>query len=193
MHSCSRARSLFLPILAIVGVAYPVLVCFGLQVLPPSTVVIGLLMLVGLRLLLGQHGIAKSLTYVCWIAMSGLVLLAVWEPLAALKAYPVLLSLGLAGLFGYSLIHPPTVVERIARIRDPNLPDSATRYLRNVTVVWFGFFIVNASVSTWAALSGDLTLWTFYNGFVSYVLIGALFIGEFVLRSYLRRRKLLAP
>lgn len=180
-----------MPILAGVGVAYPVLVYFGLQVLPPSTVAIGLLTLVGLRLLLGQHRISKPVTYICWIAASGLVLLAVWEPLSALKTYPVLLSLGLAGLFGYSLIYPPTVVERIARIREPTLPASTVRYMRNVTMIWLGFFVVNAWVSTWAALSGDLTLWTCYNGFVSYVLVGALFTGEFVVRSYLRRRKLL--
>lgn len=193
MRSYPKVRRAFLPILAGVGFAYPVLVYFGLQVLPPSTVAIGLLTLLGLRLLLDRRRISKPLTYVCCIAAGGLVLFAVWEPVNALKTYPILLSLGLAGLFGTSLTHPPTAVERIARIREPNLPTSTIGYMRNVTVIWLGFFLVNASASAWTAASGDLALWTFYNGFVSYVLVGTLFAAEFVVRSFVLRRERLAP
>ena len=106
------------------------------------------------------------------------------SPLAALQSYPILLSLGLFCVFGYSLVRPPTVVERIARLREPDLPQDAIPYLRGVTLVWLVFFLANAAVSAATALSGSLELWTLYNGFLSYLIMGALFAGELVVRRY---------
>jgi uncharacterized membrane protein len=123
---------------------------------------------------------------VSWIAAAGALLLVSLSPLAGLKSYPILVNLGFAALFAHSLWRPPTVIERIARLRHPDLPISTVPYLRKVTAVWLGFFLGNAAISAATAVSGSLELWTLYNGFVSYVLIGLLFAGEWVLRGFLR-------
>src|SRR2546423_11913745 len=39
-------------------------------------------------------------------------------------------------LFRSSLFRPPTVVERLARLRNPELPAAGVRYTRQVTQVW---------------------------------------------------------
>ena len=99
----------------------------------------------------------------------------------ALLFYPVLMNaLGLV-LFAGSLKSRP-VIERFARMKHPNLPPEGVRWCRKVTVVWCVFFLVNGSAALATVLSGDRGLWTLYNGFVSYLLMGLLFAGEWLLR-----------
>ncbi len=91
-------------------------------------------------------------------------------------------------MFGYSLYKPPSFVERIARLREPDLPPQAVRYTRRVTFVWCIYFVVNASLATGIALWGSDRAWALYSGAVSYVLAGLLFAVEFLVRQYLRRK-----
>ena len=169
------------------GIAFPFLVYFGLQVLPPAALLAGLLGLVGLRLLLDRGALYKPFVPWLWVAAGALFLFGLVAPLAALKAYPIFVSLGMAAVFGCSLACPPSTIERFARFREPDLPEAATPYLRNVTLIWFCFFLVNASISAWTALSENLELWALYNGFLSYVLVGLLFAGEIVVRRFVRQ------
>ena len=99
----------------------------------------------------------------------------------ALLFYPVLMNaLGLV-LFAGSLRTRP-IIERFARMKHPNLPPEGVRWCRKVTVVWCVFFVLNGSAALATVLSGDRDLWTLYNGFVSYLLMGLLFAGEWLLR-----------
>lgn len=99
----------------------------------------------------------------------------------ALLFYPVLMNvLGLV-LFAVSLRTRP-IIERFARMKHPNLPPEGVRWCRKVTVVWCVFFVLNGSAALATVLSGDRDLWTLYNGFVSYLLMGLLFAGEWLLR-----------
>jgi uncharacterized membrane protein len=183
MLSFRKAHSLVVVVAAAVGIAFPFLVYFGLQVLPPSVLLAALLGVLALRL--GYRSeLHRSMAPSLWIAAAGLIAFGLIAPLAALKAYPILVSLGMAVVFGHSLFYPPSVVERIARLRDPDLPEAAVPYLRNVTRAWLCFFLVNGSISAWTAFA-SLEVWTLYNGFISYILIGCLFCGEFVMRRFL--------
>lgn len=105
-----------------------------------------------------------------------------------LQFYPVLINLILLVVFGISLIRPPTMVERLARLREPNLPPAAIIYTRRVTQVWCGFFIVNASISFAIQLWASPATWSLYNGVISYLLIGLLFGGEYLVRLRYKRR-----
>ena len=105
------------------------------------------------------------------------------------KIYPVFLSLVLFVFFFYSLWHPPSVIERIARLKNPNLPIVAIRYTRKVTMVWCGFFILNGSISLWTAYFENIKIWTLYNGFISYLLMGLLFTIEYLIRCYLQKKQ----
>ena len=104
-----------------VGLAYPFLVYFGLQILPAGFIAIGLFVLLAPRLAFSRKPNGRnSLPYL--IAALVLLILAARSPMVGLKAYPVILSLALFAAFGYSLIWPPTIIEQIARIRHPDLP-----------------------------------------------------------------------
>ena len=186
MPSFLRGRSLRLAV-GLVALAYPFLVYFGLRLASPAALGVVLLTVLALRLVVDrQDNARRSFAPAFWVAAAVALLLVVLSPLAGLQSYPILLSLGFAGLFAHSLWQPPTMIERIARLREPNLPPSAVVYTRKVTAVWLGFFLANAAISAATAIGGSLELWTLYNGFISYVIMGVLFVSEWILRGYLR-------
>ena len=119
-----------------------------------------------------------------------LVLLTVWgNAMFPLKLYPVIVNATLLGAFAYSLIVPPTAIERIARLRDPHLPPRATGYTRRVTQVWCVFFAVNGAIALYTALYASSALWSVYNGFIAYIFIGLLFVGEYCVRRRVMERQ----
>jgi uncharacterized membrane protein len=61
---------------------------------------------------------------------------------ALLRWYPSLVSVFMLALFGLSLKYGPPMVERLARLHEPVLPDKAIVYTRQVTVVWSVFFLL---------------------------------------------------
>ncbi len=124
-----------------------------------------------------------------WWWLLGCVLLTAWsweqQSSIGVKFYPVLVSVGLLSVFAWSLRFPPSVIERLARLKEPDLPPSGVAYTRNVTWIWCGFFVVNGAIATGTVYAGD-GIWTIYNGFISYLLMGSLFAGEWLFRQYYR-------
>ncbi len=123
--------------------------------------------------------------------MGAMVLVAIAifaNQMLPLKLYPVLVNLGFLVAFGYSLFFPPSMVERFARMREPNFPSSAIAYTRRVTQVWCGFFIVNGVIAFATAVWASEADWSLYTGVISYVLMGALFGVEFLVRLRFRRQ-----
>jgi uncharacterized membrane protein len=110
-----------------------------------------------------------------------------WLPL---KLYPVLVSTVLLVVFASSLRFPPTVIERIARLREPQLPASGVAYTRKVTAAWCVFFVANGCVSAATAVWGSDQLWFLYNGLFAYLLIGLFFGVEWTIRQRVRLRAL---
>ncbi len=129
-------------------------------------------------------------SWVWWIGGTLLLFaLALWaDALLPLKLYPVLVNTGLLGLFAYSLVVPPTMIERIARAREPDLSDAALIYTRRVTQIWCVFFAVNSLIALCTALWTSAAVWTLYNGLIAYLLIGLLFAGEYCIRWRFKRR-----
>ncbi|WP_328188636.1 hypothetical protein [Marinobacter sp. OP 3.4] len=139
------------------------------------------------------HGLrAAKGTATSWIWFGLCLLLAAWTWLAqdsiGVKAYPVLVNGGLLLAFVWTLAYPPTAIERLARLREPELPPSGVRYTRYVTWVWVAFFAMNGSIAA-ATLWAEDHVWALYNGLISYLLMGALFLGEFLFRQYYRSRQ----
>lgn len=99
--------------------------------------------------------------------------------------YPVIINAGLLGVFAYSLRRGPSAIERLARLEEPQLPPEGVGYTRVLTQVWCGFFSLNGLCAAGTAWWGDPKLWAFYNGFLAYVLIGGLVIGERLARPRL--------
>lgn len=101
----------------------------------------------------------------------------------ALLYYPSMVSMTLLSIFGYSLYKPPSLIEQLARLQTPNLTRKGIEYTYRVTQVWCLFFIFNGGISLLTIWWGDLKLWAWWNGFISYCLMGTLFIGEWCIRK----------
>ncbi|WP_333853153.1 hypothetical protein [Leclercia sp.] len=120
------------------------------------------------------------------VALAGIALCAASILLKAhhwLLLYPVVVNLAMLAVFGGSLWTAMPLVERLARLREPNLPPSGVRYTRVVTRVWCGFFIFNGSMALFTVLRGDMHLWTLWNGMIAYILMGTLMAGEWLVRQ----------
>lgn len=140
-------------------------------------------MLLGLgviRLFTKSHSLMWPLT---WFAILCGGLSLILKDHAWLKMYPVFMSVGALIIFATTLIKPPSMIERFARLAEPNLPESGVQWTRKVTIVWCGFFIINAMISLATVLFAPMKIWVLYNGFISYVLMGILLLGEFILRK----------
>lgn len=97
--------------------------------------------------------------------------------------YPVLVNLMMLAVFGGSLFAGQTVIEKLARLQQPDLPEKAVRYTRRVTQVWCVFFIINGTLAALLVRLGRYDWWAVYTGVIAYVLMGMLFAGEWLYRK----------
>ena len=165
---------------------YPLAIWLGHGRIEPRMLALLLLVIAGVRLFTLQLSRGNR-----WWGAAALALaaLAIWQnALLPLKLYPVLVSAGMLALFGYSLLHPPTIIERMARLREPDLPPFAVIYTRRVTQVWCVFFALNGSIALITALWMSAAAWSLWTGVISYLLMGILFCGEYLVRLHVRRR-----
>jgi predicted LPLAT superfamily acyltransferase/uncharacterized membrane protein len=123
------------------------------------------------------------------LPVAGVIALAVvLDDSRFILALPVFINLALLGVFARSLTGEVSIVERIARLQDPDLTSAEAAHCTQVTRVWCGFFLLNAGVIAALAVTATLAWWTLYTALLSYLLMGALFAGEFVLRRHRFRR-----
>lgn len=125
-----------------------------------------------------------------WSAGGALLLVAMAvasNAVLPLMLYPVLVNAAFLGAFGFSLVSGPPMIERLARLREPDLPPAAVHYTRRVTQAWCVFFVANGAVCLGTALFSTQAVWSLYTGVVSYVLMGLMFGGEYLLRMRFKR------
>lgn len=172
-------------LIGLLTLAYPALVYYGVQYAQPSQLAGLLLVMLLIRSLSKNNRWARPVL-VASLAYAGF---AMWSnQLLTLRFYPVLVNAAMLLAFAGSLAYPPTVIERLARLQDPNLPPQGVRYTRRVTQVWCGFFIVNGSLAAATALWSSFEIWSLYNGLIAYVLMGLLFGGEYLVRRRLQKQ-----
>lgn len=161
-------------------ILYPFLVGWGLSQGHFLWVSVLLITLGVVRLFSQGNALLLPLT---WFAILCGTLSVLLKDHAWLKMYPVFMSVGAGIIFASTLIRPPSMIERFARLVEPDLPESGILWTRKVTMVWCGFFVVNAAIALYTVVFAPMKIWVLYNGFISYVLMGILFLGEFVLRK----------
>jgi len=166
-------------------VLYPLAIWLGHGQVEPRWLALLLLLAVGCRL-----PALKLQRTARWSVAAALLLaaIALWSNLLLpLKLYPVLVNVVLLATFGYSLWAPPSVVERLARLREKDFPPAAVRYTRRVTQLWCGFFIVNGGIALGTALWASEAVWSLYTGVIAYILMALLFGGEYLVRLRFKR------
>ncbi|WP_348740475.1 hypothetical protein [Pseudomonas rhodesiae] len=172
--------------LLLAGLLYPFAVYYGTERFAPWQ----------FGLLLGSLWLLRALTAARrpgsrWMAVAVIVfclLLAWFDNPQLLRWYPSLVSAFMLTLFGLSLKYGPPIVERLARMTEPQLPPEAIVYTRQVTVVWSVFFLANGLLAAALTLWAPLSWWTLYNGLIAYGLMGLLFAVEWLVRQRVRGR-----
>jgi uncharacterized membrane protein len=170
--------------IALLFLTYPLAVYFGIArfgVAPLAWLLAGLALL---RLALARH--ERSLWPVAGLALLLGIASALTRNGDWLRYYPVLMNLASLAVFAWSLFNPPSLIERLARLHEPDLPPSGVVWTRHVTQVWCVFFVINGSIAFYTARFSSLETWTLYNGLIAYVLMGVLLGGEYLLRQHVR-------
>lgn len=168
-----------------ISAVYPFIVYWGLQNVDARMLLPLVAVVLGTRWLIKDDSAERGVVLATVIGVVITILVGGYQ--LGLKSYPVLMSLGFLFVFACSLFSEMTIVERIARMQEPDLPVEAIDYTRKVTWVWSVFFLLNALVSAGTALWANDELWMLYNGFIAYLLIGGLAGGEWLVRRRVRR------
>ncbi len=96
---------------------------------------------------------------------------------------PAVIQLGLAATFAASLREEHSIVERMAHLMQPYLPDWIRPYCRVVTALWSIFFLGNAVAITALAATGALEAWRTWTGLGLYAVAMVLQGVETVFRK----------
>ncbi len=180
-------------LLTISIILYPVLVYLGLQHFDVRVVAVLILIILAIRYWLSRKSdnSGRGLPQFRIVLIFGILLII--GALATnneygIKLYPAIVNLGMLVIFASSLYWPPPIIERFARIMDKNFPDEAMPYARKVTIAWSLFFLLNGLAAVWTTFFASQKVWAAYNGFISYLLIGLMFAGEFIVRKIVMRK-----
>lgn len=114
-----------------------------------------------------------------------------------LKLYSVVISASFLFIFGSTLFFEPNIIFRFATLADRSIKGSdwenkVNSYCRKVTIVWCVFFILNGTTAAITVFIRQIlpgiseekanTIWSVYNGGISYILMGLLFAVEYLIR-----------
>lgn len=168
--------------------AYPLVVYTGIQAVGARSLALLLLVLMLVRFFLPSSGVRIAKVLGVMVAVSVVAPVMWFNRVDYLRYYPVLMNLATLGLFSASLFAKQTVVEKIARLTEPQLSAAGVLYTRRVTKIWCAFFVINGAIAFYTAAYSSFSAWALYNGMISYVLMGALFTVEFIVRIVVKRR-----
>lgn len=175
---------------ALIALAYPATILGAWRWDQPRVIGIVLLLLLWLQRWTGRGVVAMSLrrlTLVDWCVAGMLSLTSTAIMLTGsarlLHLYPACVNLGLLVAFGVTLVRGPTMIEKFARLSNPDLDAVGVRHTRRVTQIWCAFFLLNGVFSAYTAFAWSRAAWSLYNGGIVYGLLGVLLLGEFAWRT----------
>lgn len=170
------------------ALGYPVVIYAALIWFEPRIIAAALAAFLLLRWRGRASGLLQGLSWVSRGILAGILLLCLAALVAndetLVRLYPAAVSVALLAVFGLSLYQPPSVIERLARLRHPELPPEAVSYTRKVTMVWCAFFVLNTAIAAWTAVAASREVWAVYNGAIAYVAMGVLFAAEWLYRRW---------
>ncbi|MGA9852072.1 MAG: hypothetical protein WBR15_04000 [Gammaproteobacteria bacterium] len=189
------SRSVFTVLIVVALLAYPFTMYFAADRVAPKILLAGVLTLLALRVLFRAW--RKSRHPWRWLGFAAVLLLAAVATLFShglslehVRLYPVAVDSVFFLVFFISLFTSRPLVERIARASGAELGPDAILYTRRVTWAWSGVLLVNTLIALYTTLYASMAVWTLYNGLLSYFLIGAVFLVEYLIRRRVRRIRL---
>ena len=178
-------------VFTIISIAYPVLIYTGLkyQVLNYLIVFIAFVFFIRFICTRKVNGIMAtagrySLACACLLCVFSLV----FKKLELMLFYPVIVNAILFIVFTASILGKRPIITVLAMLKEKELSPFAISYTRILTIFWAVFFVINGLIALYTAIINDLKVWTLYNGFISYILIGIIFTAEFILRVFLKKK-----
>lgn len=165
---------------------YPVLIYFGVQHFSVRSLAVILLVMAAIRFLTTKNERTISIYGIAAIVVIAIVAL-MSDSSSSLYFYPLLINGVLFCIFFLSLFNPPSIIERIARRTNPELPKHAIGYTRKVTQAWCVFFILNGIASVITLYQSE-QWWLIYNGLIAYGLIALMLGGEYLIRIHVMRK-----
>lgn len=117
----------------------------------------------------------------CFVCLALFSVMKMFE--SAAFYYPVIINLALFIAFASSL-RGESIITKIARQSGGVMDENGIAYTRRLTKIWCGMFVFNGGVAAILAHNETKVYWSVFCGIISYVLIGALFVGEYVLRKF---------
>lgn len=175
--------------LAAFSIAYPILAVLAIRTIGPWPVV-GLLCV--MLLLRGASNVLGAATTPMTLALIAVAVavggVSIWDPEHAVRLYPFFMNAAMLVAFLNTLLRPPSMIERFARIREPDLPERGVRYTRKATIAWCVFIFCNGAIALWTAFFADLNTWALYNGVIAYAAMGLMFGAELLVRRGVKAR-----
>lgn len=166
--------------------AYPGVIIFGIHFFQPRYVAMSIALLLIFRWRTEARsvlaGMSRLYVAVFSVLLICIIVTTITNNETLLRLYPALVNCGMLLIFGFSLKYPPSMIERFARLHEPDLTATGISYTRKVTQVWCVFFVFNGSIAAFTAFYTSREVWSLYNGLVAYILMGVLFAGEWLIR-----------
>ncbi len=176
-------------LLWILTVLYPFIIYLALSSNAPICALAALGMILLLRILTdGGTGRTDNIILTV-LGITVLILFRLREDPVYLMLYPTLVSYGFLAVFGISLTGEKSAVEKIASlsVKKEEITDDFRQYCRRVTAVWCIFMFLNGTAALCLAFLADREIWMIYTGFISYILMGLMFAGEYLIRIHVRK------
>ncbi len=116
-----------------------------------------------------------------------LFILFYFKRIFVIRLYPPVMNFTIFLIFFSSLFTKETIIQKFAKMWSKNLHPLELAYTRKLTYIWCIFLLLNFIISVITVFLSD-KIWMFYNCFFSYFLIGTIFIIEYIVRIFFRKR-----
>ncbi len=121
------------------------------------------------------------------ITMLCVILLFHYTKWHFVKYYPVVINFSFFLLFFVTSFMKETVIQKFARLAEPDIKPKALEYTRKLTYIWAAFTFVNFLISLATVFLSE-RIWAIYNGCISYLLVGSFFAIEYIVRMRFKRK-----
>ena len=189
----SKVKKALFVFLKVLPFSYPFVVYYFINSSFICYITVGLVgtILVG-AILVSKAGVFSDKVILCQSLGIGIAVLlcSLIKPNILHLIYPVLMSFGTMLGFLYTLIKPPSMIERIARLNNADLGVDGVIYTRNLTKIWVVFCGINTLISLATVIAGNVKIWFLYNGIISYVLMGTLVIADLGYRYFSKKKNM---